>query len=119
MPKKPAKSPKSPIKVAVIHFCSACALGLVLTLTTININTYLNKPKVLGAQIDTIKLQEEREFLENLVAKHPTYRDGWLELAKVSYKLGDASLSRGAIETARAIDPNSPKIEEVENLLFR
>ena len=66
-----------------------------------------------------LSIHLEREFWENLVAKHPTYRDGWLELAKVSYKLGDESLSRGAIETARAIDPNSPKIEEVENLLFR
>lgn len=61
----------------------------VLLLTFINISNITAKKevRVLGAQSE-----DNSKFWEDLLEKHPTYRDGWVEL--------------GRIDKIKQIDPN-------------
>lgn len=59
---------------------------LVLLLTLFNLQLMEKRPvKVLGATTDN-------SYWEEMVKKHPTYRDGWIEL--------------GRMDKAKEIDPN-------------
>jgi len=106
MPKQSAKS-KSELK-----FLLSC-LGIiaVLFLTGFSLSNYFSEPKVLGTE--TPDLFKEMLFWEKIVSENPTYIDGWLELAKTSYQLGDKDYAVGALNSARAISPNSEKIERL------
>lgn len=94
---------------------SCFGLIAILFLAGFNLNDYLSKPKVLGAE--TPNFSKEMVFWENIVSENPTYIDGWVELARASYELGDKDYAIGALNSAKAINPNSEKIEVLEKEL--
>ncbi len=126
MPKKPAQKPKPRnlrfnLKSHLLYLCSCCAIFTLLLLTSLNLETYFRKSKVLAAQAQSGPLTElvhERAFWEEKVALYPTYLDGWLSLARINFKLEDWQESQRALEMAKKIDPNSIKIINLEKELF-
>jgi L-lactate utilization protein LutB len=122
---KPAKkekirvSKKFPLqKKELIYFCSCCAVCLILLITSINLNSFLESKKVLGAK-NEIESKEEslmtRElFWNNFLNSNPSYFDGWIELAKTNFELGNKEAGISALMKAKAINPNSDKIKEFE-----
>src|SRR3972149_10625863 len=123
MPKKPAKEKvvksktKHDFKKDIIYICSCCAAIALLTLTSFNLNKFLNNQKVLGATIDTSGIENEKVYWEKLVTQNPTYRDGYLQLAIIDNVLGNKEESLMYFQKAKSIDPNSEKISEVKRIL--
>ncbi len=110
-----------PIKSAqsISYFLSCLAVIILLSLSIVNINKFLSKQKVLGAQVttDTSNLESEKTFWQKVIKENPTYRDGYLELALLDNTLGNKTDSLKNFEKAKSIDPNSPKITEVQKIL--
>lgn len=67
--------------------------------------------KVLGIKASP---DEERLYWEKIVEKNPTYRDGYIELAKIETELGDQNASQKLLEKAKIIDPNSINLLRTE-----
>src|SRR5258708_37707801 len=101
----------------VLYFFSTLSVIILLVLAGLNIKQYLNKEKVLGASIDTIALEGEKNYWEKIANENPTYRDAYLKLARIEAELGNKSKANEYIDKAREIDPNSSKIREVARLL--
>ena len=59
--------------------------------------------KVLGTQID---LEKEEEKWKDIVIQTPTYRDGWIELAKLQKEMGKNDFEDIYLQRAAEIDPN-------------
>lgn len=106
MPKQSAKN-KLELKFLFSCFC----VITVLFLAGFSLNNYFSKPRVLGTE--TPDFSEKILFWENIVSENPTYIDGWLELAKVTYEHGDKDYAIGALNSAKAINPNSEKVESL------
>lgn len=124
MPKKSVQkkgsSKKEELKKHLLFLCSCCSLILLLFLSSFNLNSFLVSKKVLGASVEASQneeLQRQKTYWENFLSGNPTYLDGWLELAQIELKLGDLGYALGALNTAKAINPNSEKVKEVEKNL--
>lgn len=55
---------------------------------------------------------------EAIIATRPDYRDGYYMLATLEYQLGNIVESKKYLDEVIKIDPNYPKIMELEKLLF-
>jgi hypothetical protein len=106
MPKQSAKN-----KLEFKFLLSCLGLIAILFLAGFSLNNYFSKPKVLGTE--TPDFSKEILFWENIVSENPTYIDGWLELTRVTYELGDKNYAIGALNSAKAINPNSEKVESL------
>ncbi len=105
--------PKS-AKIKDFHFqlfeyVSLCLCLVVLSLSMFCLSKYFDNAKntttvkVLGSQVD---LEKERQFWTDTVKTTPTYRDGWIELAKIEDELGNHDLAEKYQVKAIQIDPN-------------
>ena len=52
------------------------------------------------------ELAGERAYWEDVVARHPGYRDAYFKLAVLSYQLGEKGKAKEYLETSLSIDPN-------------
>ena len=117
MPKKRKKkrSAKTPNQKSILVVI--CLIIIILSLTVFNIS-YLHsiksENKVLGVQIDAYK---EIEDWTNFMNTHPNYLEGWIELTKIEYNLGDFNSAKQYISKARLIDPNSEDVKTLEDQL--
>ncbi|SRR5260221_781014 len=118
MPKS-AKKEKAKVnfKQHLIHYAYCLLIIILLIVTSININRFLQSRKVLGTSIDVSPLQNEKIYWQGIVEKNPTYVDGYLELAKVDVELGNKNEAINSIEKALTLNPNSAKITEVQKQL--
>jgi len=71
-----------------------------------------------------IRLTEERReteiqinYWKNILDKQSNYRDGYIELAILEYRLGDKGKAVTYLQDALNTDPNFGKSRELENLL--
>lgn len=120
MPKKhKVKEKKVNIKKEFIFLCTSCAVIVLLAIAGFNIESFLNGDKVLGAQTETTNSSEsqERVFWENFLVQNPRYLDGWLELAKIYTKEGNAEGAKNAIKKAVEINPNSENLKALQENL--
>lgn len=62
-------------------------------------------------------IEAEIKQWEEVVAKTPTYRDGYLKLAVLYWKLREDNKAKEAIEKAKEIDPNYDATYELEKKL--
>ena len=110
MPKKGPRQRKNDL----LFFLSCCGASLILFLAVTNISTFFLPKKVYN---DLEVYQEQKNFWQEVVSKHPNYLDGWLELANINLVLDDSEEARKAFEKAREINPNSEKITILKNKL--
>lgn len=66
-------------------------------------------PVVLGAESTNYNV-DLISYWESFVEKHPTYRDGYLELAHAYKAQGMNDKSKHYLELARILDPNNLEI---------
>lgn len=104
-------------KQTAVYLASLLATITVLVLSTYNLETYLQKDKVLGAEANIVQIESEQVFWENFLQENPGYFEGWIELAKIAYELGNKDCAIEALNSAKAINPNSDKIENLEKEL--
>lgn len=121
MPSAKKKKQKRKAKVSYrkyfVHYLYCLAIIILLTITGINIDKYLNQEKVLGTSVDTTPLQNEKKYWENILKDTPTYIDGYLQIAKVEVELGNKNEALNMIQKALILDPNSIRITEVQKNL--
>ncbi len=124
MPKKSAGKKKNnqvkSFKKHIIFLCSCCSLVFLLFLASFNFNSFLKTSQVLGVTTENTKgssLESQKVYWENFLSKNPTYLDGWIELSIIELNLGDKNYALGAFNTARAINPNSQSVKDLEKLL--
>ncbi len=102
-------------KDKLTYLLSALGILVSLILISLNIKAYLSQKRVLAAETqdeEISQLKKEASFWEGFLSQNPTYLPGWLELSKIEYELGDEDYALGALNTARAINPNSEKVKE-------
>lgn len=91
----------------------------ILLLAGLNVITYYAPPKTITVHAKS----EDRTpllqtyYLKSLLASHPTYREGWIALAKLQYELGNMDDVQMAITKVREIDPNDTELESLQKLL--
>lgn len=110
--------PKTAIISCALAFITSLSAFLILT----NITTFFESKKVLGiattqAQESAPTFEYEKKYWLDIVSKHPTYRDGYLELAQIEIDLGNKEKAALYIQKARMIDPNSSIIARFEEKL--
>lgn len=63
------------------------------------------------------KLKEQEVFWQTIAAQRPDYRDGFIQLAAISYQLNDNQKTVSYLDIARTLDPNFPAIQKLAKLL--
>lgn len=82
---------------------------------------------VLGITLSPLKILEnikaepqqirnEIAFWEKVVAEKSGYRDAYLQLTILNYKIYQIDRAKKYLEKAKEIDPNYEKVQELENL---
>lgn len=66
---------------------------------------------------EIIKIERQITYWENLMAKRNGYRDGYLELAILNYRLGRILTAREYLEKAKELDPNSEMVIKMEKII--
>ncbi len=74
-----------------------------MILSSINFLVYFNRPKKLVVDENQTLIFD---YWQNILREHPTYRDGYLELAYLEIQGGDGREAQIALEEARKLDPN-------------
>lgn len=73
--------------------------------------------RILGVQTGLQADQKIAFEWERILLERPDYRDGWIQLAAIYYKLGNKEKAREAIGKAKVLDPTNPTILSFEKLL--
>ena len=81
-----------------------------LATVVVNFSTPKTSPpkEVLGEQTT---LANEIAFWEEFVTENSTYIEGWVELASLLSEDGQDDYAEGAVNTARAINPNHKSVD--------
>ncbi len=115
--KSSKKTPKKKVDLRseIVYLCSCCAVITLLVLAGFNIDSYIQKDKVLGATTisgeETYKsLIEEKNYWQDFLNSNPEYLDGWVAMIEINLNLNDKLSAKEAYIKAREIDPNSLKI---------
>ena len=100
---------KSKTKISLSSLYILCVTLILIALSIFNLAFYLFKEnrEVLGTKTETSK---EITFWYDFLANNPTYKEGWLELAKLEYERGNFASAKEALEQAEKIDPNSEEL---------
>jgi hypothetical protein len=88
-----------------------------LTLSFLQIKTFFmneNKTKVLSAKIEAF---DEEEYWLNFLELNPSYFPGYVELVRIQTSKGKINEARQTILKAKELNPNSPIIMNLEQLL--
>ena len=77
-----------------------------IALQSVNVKT-VETVQILGVKTtDYGKLEREKMYWEKIVVESPTYRDGYVQLAVISYQLGRNEEVRKWVQQAQLVDPN-------------
>ncbi len=97
------------------------AVIALLLLTGLNIQTFIQNQKVLGIKTEAVSndtaLQIEENFWNDFLTQNPNYFEGWIELARLEIGGGKRDSAIQAYTKAKQLNPNSPKIKELEGPL--
>lgn len=88
--------------------------GIILLISLLNLGLW-SKNKIAGWQRQPV--EQEITKWEEVVNKTPTYRDGYLKLATLYWKLKDDEKAKTALNRAIEIDPNYKGIEKIKEIL--
>ena len=97
-----------------------CATIILVALSLFNLSLYFTKgkpernKKVLGTEIVVYR---EIYYWKGLLEANPQYLEGWLELAKIEYSIGNYEEAKNAVSKASEIDPNSEELKKVRKLV--
>lgn len=104
-----------PLKDTLIFLLKTLGIIIVLTLTIINLNIHFQPPKKIPSQVSNY--QKELDYWKNFTQQNPTYRDAYIRIAELEYKLGNTNKAQHTIQTAKNISPNLDKIHLIQKVL--
>jgi len=106
--KKAKKIPKNIILASVF---------LIISLFLLKSEDYRINQRVLGTQTQLVTDQKSIYDWEQILTERPDYRDGWVQLAAIYYKLGNKGKAKDAILQAKSLDPTNQTILSFEKLI--
>ena len=123
------KSPSIPRKIPESASSSWVSLATIRTHAEVILVSFISGVLLMGIGLVGVELQKNHEELKRrealhqalsmhqqywrgIVSKYPDYKDAYLQLAIVSYQLGDADEAKGAIGKVLEIDPNDATGQE-------
>lgn len=89
----------------------------VLLLAGLNLVIYFSPQKTFTVHAEDNTPLLQTYYLKNVLASHPTYREGWIALAKLEYSLGNMAEVQMAVTKVREIDPNDHELITLQALL--
>lgn len=93
--------------------------SVIILLTGLNLFVYLSPPKTIIVHAKDSTPLVQIYYLKNILKNNPTYRQGWITLAKLNYKLGNKEEAQYALRKAYEIDPNYKEIQTLQALLTK
>ncbi len=85
-------------------------LGVLCWALASQINQQQLRVRVLAARVqkdqENQRLQKLRSYWLQILASSPTYRDGLVQLAAISYRLGQTAEAQKWLAQALSVDPN-------------
>lgn len=108
----PKKAVLDKTKLRQKLFISLSVFTIALSFANVLISGHFQKQqKVLAAStVDVI--QVEIDFWKEIIRSHPTYRDAYIELAKLYKQKGLEVAAKQTIDKALEIDPHSENIRK-------
>lgn len=104
-------------KDGYLHFFVSILVLITLLLTGYNLYSYSHrKTEVLGIKSDPL---QEKLYWQELLTKNPSYRDAWIQIAKIDLETGDTGSAAEDLQKAKTIDPNSTKVLTFEKELSK
>lgn len=73
--------------------------------------------KIVADQREIKITKMEIERWEKITINYPNYRDGYLKLANLYWKLFDEDKTNYFLEQVRRVDPNSETLNKISNLV--
>lgn len=107
---------KIPDKVKYIFVGGLCLI-LLLTVVAAGLSLYGNLQKKANLESERSKIESQIKVWQEIVNKYKDYRDGYLTLAILEYKLGDSDKARLYLKQTLSIDPNFGKARDLEKIL--
>ena len=94
--------------------------SLALTFSALNLLNYQRKPEVQYKQIvlgARDNLDKRKDYWQKILSETPNYLPGILEMIKIERAEGDTTGASKLLEQAKELNPNYPKLKEVESSL--
>lgn len=101
--------------LTTLHF--TCFGIIILLLTALNLLVYFSPHTTIVVAAKDTTPEQDAYYLQNLLLQNPTYRDGWVQLAKLEFYLGNTKEAQNAVRKVIELDPNYSEIEYLTNLL--
>ena len=113
-----AKEAKIGLKVGLASILSVLLIYNIALAWGVNVEKDKRETEKAKEQADTVKkIENNITFWEEVVREKPNYRDGFLELTTLNYKLGRMATARDYWKKAKDLDPNNPTTKQLENIL--
>ena len=78
-------------------------------------NNDSNKPVLGTATNGTDEIVAKINYWKKVIADHPDYRDGYMQLASLTYQMGNRAASIDYVEKVLQFDPNYLPAKELRN----
>lgn len=114
------KFPKIYLKIpdkAKYVFAGGLCLVLFLTIITAGLSLYGRLQQKQDLDSKRSKILSQIQVWQEIVGKYKDYRDGYLTLAILEYRLGDSDKARLYLKQTLSIDPNFGKARDLEKIL--
>jgi len=96
-------------EVILVSFISGV---LLMGIGVVGVELQKNQDELKRRDVLHEALASHQEYWKEVVEKYPDYKDGYFQLAIVSYQLGDTDRAKGAIGKVLEIDPNDATGQE-------
>lgn len=98
-----------------VHF--TCISIIILLISALNLIVYFSPPKTKVVYAQSELPEQEIRFIKQILYNNPSYREGWVNLAKLEYKTGNIYNARMAIQKVEELDPNYSDLENLKRLV--
>lgn len=110
----PDRSVLPHLKLLIVGFTSGLLLaGITLQITLLRQNIQL----LQSQQLKRTALENQVQMLERVTKTYPSYRDLYLRLAHLEYRLGNSTQAKVYTKRALWVDPNSKEAQLLDNVL--
>lgn len=89
----------------------------IVTIIVLGYDLYENIQDKEKIDLERDRITKEINFWNSFLGKHKGYRDGYLQLSILEYKLRNFNKAKSYLDEALAIDPNFEKGKELEKVL--
>lgn len=94
------------------------SLVILVAIIIVSFALFNNVKELKNLSVQKEALTSEKTSWEIILSKYPDYRDGYLTLANIEYKLGERGNALLNVRKAIEIDPNFSKAYEFEKFIL-